>query len=549
MNTLVEADIINTIRAKLIKSIYEIPYNSKIGFYGASGSAEILKKLFEIYRPDIEVICYFDTYKEGEFLNLPVYKLGSKEFDKYYSKVDYIILSSIYDYDIFKTLKNYNFDYLNKLYLVPINLLDITENIYKNIERKKLNISLCNKDKKVYYIVFYASSLNEDVVLKLKDKKNNYEEVLIFSPKNSLVPIKLNLSNFSDEIILEIKNANIIAFFDVNKIKINKNFKKNYKYSIIIVNYNTENYILELLKSINENTYDNLEIIIVDNKPQGLDDLLKENLKKTKTYSKIKYVPSNKNLGYAGGINLGSLFTSGDIIHILNPDIILPPKFYETVNKYINLYGLDNIYGHPYITSGSLIISQNTVCGVKSIFSSNLYGILNSSLVLCILGASCLIPVNLLGKFPKNMIYNDYYFMDADDLDFSLFTLSLDLNNINLFDEDIITLHKSNVSFALSFEKRNYINQAKFLYIYYKYYKYFDLPIEYHIKTSIFIRKYGLKKVILNLLKLIENSYLDIFKPKEKINNDMNFWFKYSGFITLEDITNERNVWIFKTTK
>jgi len=543
LKKIVDVNLLNLMKKNIFKSIYEIPYNAKIGLYGASGTGEIVKRIFNVYRPDIEVLCFFDTYKEGKFCDLPVVKFGTRKFDKYFNKVDYVIISSVFEYDIFKNLKNYfeniDLELLNKVHLLPIHLLDCTQNIYKNIGSRCINSSLVKKQDKVYYLVFYASSLNRNVILKIEDKIRKNKKILNLSSKCSLVPIKLNLHDFAEDIIIEAKNANIIAFFDVNKIKLNKESNKNYKYSVIVVNYNTENNILNLLETINENTYDNLEIIIIDNKPQGLDKLIKDKFKATKIFSKIKYIPSNRNLGYAGGVNLGSLFATGDVIHVLNPDTLLPEKFYETINRYINLYGLNYIYGHTYNTVGSLTNYQVPVSGIYSIFSLNIFSVLNNCLTLGTLGTSFLIPVKLLEQFPKNKIYNELYFMDAEDLDFSLYSLSSDINSLHLYDENTIIYHESHSSFSYVREKRFYEAISKILYIYYKYYKYYDLPVSYSIKINKLVKLYGFEKVFVSLLNLIENSYQDIFIPKEKLKNDVNFWFKYSGHITLEDISDE----------
>ncbi|QEC66628.1 glycosyltransferase family 2 protein [Panacibacter ginsenosidivorans] len=88
------------------------------------------------------------------------------------------------------------------------------------------------------------------------------------------------------------------------------------KVSVITVNFN-HNYVTEaLLHSIAEkNTYTSLEIIVVDNGS-------KENpvpawvLK----YPHVQFIRSDKNLGFAGGNNLGIQKASGDYFFLVNND-------------------------------------------------------------------------------------------------------------------------------------------------------------------------------------------------------------------------------------
>lgn len=88
--------------------------------------------------------------------------------------------------------------------------------------------------------------------------------------------------------------------------------------SIIIINYNTFQLTCDCIKSIREFVKCPYEIILVDNNSptDEPDDFLK-------LFADIKLVKSSKNLGFAGGNNLGIEHASGDIILLLNSDTYL----------------------------------------------------------------------------------------------------------------------------------------------------------------------------------------------------------------------------------
>ena len=88
------------------------------------------------------------------------------------------------------------------------------------------------------------------------------------------------------------------------------------KVSIITVNYNQPELTELLLDSIfNTNTYFALEIIVVDNGSKT--DPLPAWKKK---YPAVNFIGSEKNLGFAGGNNLGIKEALGDYLFFVNND-------------------------------------------------------------------------------------------------------------------------------------------------------------------------------------------------------------------------------------
>jgi len=95
--------------------------------------------------------------------------------------------------------------------------------------------------------------------------------------------------------------------------------------SVIILNYNGKDYIEECLDSVLYQTYEPLEIIVVDNASNDSSlEILKE-----KYSSKIKLIESNANLGFAGGNNLALEDAKGEFIALLNNDAVADRRWIE----------------------------------------------------------------------------------------------------------------------------------------------------------------------------------------------------------------------------
>ncbi|MEL6918575.1 MAG: glycosyltransferase family 2 protein [Bacteroidota bacterium] len=92
--------------------------------------------------------------------------------------------------------------------------------------------------------------------------------------------------------------------------------------SIISINYNESEVTMEMLDSLKNQSYDNIEIIIVDNaSPNDNPDRIKE------LYPGINLIKSQKNLGFAGGNNLGVKAAKGSYFLFVNNDTIIPENF------------------------------------------------------------------------------------------------------------------------------------------------------------------------------------------------------------------------------
>lgn len=156
---------------------------------------------------------------------------------------------------------------------------------------------------------------------------------------------------------------NIENYFNIcNKKKLinNKQFKRNInpKVSIICPNYNRGKYLLRLLRSIQNQFFDDIEIIIVDD--FSMDNSIKLIEEYQKEDERIILIKNNKNKGTLISRNIGIINSRGKFIIMPDADDILSENIlktcYETAIKNnidiirFNIYiGNENIFFDYYV--------------------------------------------------------------------------------------------------------------------------------------------------------------------------------------------------------
>lgn len=87
------------------------------------------------------------------------------------------------------------------------------------------------------------------------------------------------------------------------------------KVSIIVLTWNGEQYILSCLKSVLSQDYPEFEVIVVDNaSTDGTVGIV------VRQFPQVKLIQNTKNMGYAGGNNVGLRVATGDVLVLLNQD-------------------------------------------------------------------------------------------------------------------------------------------------------------------------------------------------------------------------------------
>lgn len=132
----------------------------------------------------------------------------------------------------------------------------------------------------------------------------------------------------------------------------------NEQVSIIILNYNGKKYLYDCIDSVLKQSYSNFEIILFDNNSEdGSIDYIKSNF----IDQRIKIIPNNKNLGFAGGNNKAIEYCKNDIIILLNNDTICDKNWLKDLVSSLEVNSIATSYvitkGIPekyYKTNGSV---------------------------------------------------------------------------------------------------------------------------------------------------------------------------------------------------
>ncbi len=101
--------------------------------------------------------------------------------------------------------------------------------------------------------------------------------------------------------------------------------------SFITINYDHLSDTVEFLESARGLSYPNIEIIVVDNNSPR--EKPTEEIKKR--FPEVTFIQSEKNLGFAGGNNLGLQKAKGDYFFLLNNDTVLPKGFLEPIVNFM----------------------------------------------------------------------------------------------------------------------------------------------------------------------------------------------------------------------
>ena len=124
--------------------------------------------------------------------------------------------------------------------------------------------------------------------------------------------------------------------------------------SVIVLNYNAGELLLNCIKSLKNSIYKNLEIIVVDNVSSD-----GSQIKCKEIFSDIKLIENKKNLGYCGGNNVGIKNAKGEFITILNPDTIVEANWVNELIVAYEKFG-DGLYQPKILSLNEENIIQST---------------------------------------------------------------------------------------------------------------------------------------------------------------------------------------------
>ena len=124
--------------------------------------------------------------------------------------------------------------------------------------------------------------------------------------------------------------------------------------SIIILNYNAGNLLLNCVDSVFKSTYPNFEVLVVDNiSTDNSHVICKEK------FEKIHLIENKENLGYCEGNNVGIRNANGEFIVILNPDTIVEPNWLNHLMSAYNEFG-EGLYQPKFFSLNEKLVLQST---------------------------------------------------------------------------------------------------------------------------------------------------------------------------------------------
>ena len=116
--------------------------------------------------------------------------------------------------------------------------------------------------------------------------------------------------------------------------------------SIVIPNYNGERFLKDCMEALRRQTYEDMEVILVDNASTDNSVQLAQKL-----YPGIRVVELDDNTGFAYAVNRGIEAAEGEYVLLLNNDTIVFPNFVKNQYKMIK--------GKPDVFSCSALMIQN----------------------------------------------------------------------------------------------------------------------------------------------------------------------------------------------
>jgi GT2 family glycosyltransferase len=101
--------------------------------------------------------------------------------------------------------------------------------------------------------------------------------------------------------------------------------------SVVLLSYNRPHLLAAALASLRQQSYRNLEVTVVDNPSPASAEVARV----VSQYAAVQLIQTERNLGYAGGMNRGLTAASGDYIYLTEDDIVVESCCIETLVEFL----------------------------------------------------------------------------------------------------------------------------------------------------------------------------------------------------------------------
>jgi glycosyltransferase involved in cell wall biosynthesis/GR25 family glycosyltransferase involved in LPS biosynthesis len=241
-----------------------------------------------------------------------------------------------------------NINNVCSIYESPI----ITDGSFATIFNKNVFSTLLNSIKKV----------NAPIDLCMRDVIRKYNCYTVYpnivvadtTRKSSISNLKRNLRDHKNKVKWDLKNID----FSRGILKV----------SVIIANYNSENTIEYTLESIKQQTYNNIEVVLVDdNSTDNSVKIIKDWININKNID-LKLIELKNNVGAYTARNIALKESCGFFITILDSDdVFLPPKIEHDVYNYFNYEKYEVFFSKMYRSQN---ISKESFKNISSLLTA-----------------------------------------------------------------------------------------------------------------------------------------------------------------------------------
>ncbi len=175
--------------------------------------------------------------------------------------------------------------------------------------------------------------------------------------------------------------------------------------SVIIPSFNHEKYVEQTIRSVLEQTYKNIELIVVDD---GSKDKSPEVLRKLQNDLRFKLILKTENEGLCAALNDGLKLVTGEYVVMFGSDDLMPPsRIYEQVECFKRNPDLDIIAGAiQKIDSGGRPIEESSP---RSIGLISFEQMLSQNLIYAPTAMIKKSVFDRFGKYDPEIVLEDYY--------------------------------------------------------------------------------------------------------------------------------------------
>lgn len=182
--------------------------------------------------------------------------------------------------------------------------------------------------------------------------------------------------------------------------------------SVVIPVYNVEQYIEKSLLSAINQTYGEIEILLIDDRGSDNSMAIVESILKDYPTKNIKIVRHEKNRGLSAARNTGISYSTGKYVYFMDSDDIISPNCIECLVNVANKYNADFVDGNVRVIGGKSTLFTPYE-GIKYIHNSLpemfFRGALHPSAWNKLLSRQFLITQDI--KFVEGLIYEDVLFV------------------------------------------------------------------------------------------------------------------------------------------